>query len=179
MTDKETIKFIDILINDYITEIDEEFTISNFLDDNEEFQKIRINKSHQNDLEDSMWSFGINNEIFSRTYGRNIVLGINGRELKRFGKGYLEYVKHESANNLTNIGVTIENYIGGDNHGVQSSNFSNSPQTNNITANNNADLKTKPIIKFWKLISENKLISSIIFVVILYLINLFFGIDLN
>jgi hypothetical protein len=59
----------------------------------------------------------------------------------------------------------------------QSSNFSNSPQTNNITANNKADLKTKPIIKFWKLISENKLISSIIFVIILYLIKIIFGID--
>lgn len=61
----------------------------------------------------------------------------------------------------------------------QSSNFSNSPQTNNITANNKADLKTKPIIKFWKLISENKLISSIIFVIILYLIKVIFGIDLK
>lgn len=61
----------------------------------------------------------------------------------------------------------------------QSSNFSNTPQTNNITANNKSDLKTKSIIKFWKLISENKLISSIIFVVILYLIKVIFGIDLK
>ena len=61
----------------------------------------------------------------------------------------------------------------------QSSNFSNSPQTNNITANTKTDLKTKPIIKFWKLISENKLISSIILVIILYIIKVVFGIDLK
>ncbi|WP_026713829.1 hypothetical protein [Flavobacterium daejeonense] len=61
----------------------------------------------------------------------------------------------------------------------QSSNFSNTPQTNNITANNKADLKTKTIVKFWKLISENKLISTIIFALIIYLIKLIWGIDLK
>ncbi|MGB3342301.1 MAG: hypothetical protein WBA61_00180 [Aequorivita sp.] len=61
----------------------------------------------------------------------------------------------------------------------QSSNFSINPQTNNINANNNKPLSKNWIIKFWKLISENKLISSIILVIFIYLIKIIFGIDLK
>jgi hypothetical protein len=73
--------------------------------------------------------------------------------------------------------VNIESFIGGDNYGNQSSNFSNSPQTININANIKPTEKNSLITKFWKLISESKLISGILTVIILYLIAVIFGID--
>jgi hypothetical protein len=60
----------------------------------------------------------------------------------------------------------------------QSSNFSNSPQTNSIIANNKKPLNRSFMMNFWKLISENKLISSIVFIIILYFVKIIFGIDL-
>ena len=74
-----------------------------------------------------------------------------------------------------------ENYIGGNNHGTQSSNnFSNSPITNNTIANPNNDRKANSImLKFWKLISENKLISSLLLVIILWAIKEIFDINLK
>ena len=61
----------------------------------------------------------------------------------------------------------------------QSSNFSNNPQTIKITAKSNKEQKKGFIIRFWKLISENKLISGILLIVIVYLIKVIFGIDLK
>ncbi len=61
----------------------------------------------------------------------------------------------------------------------QSSTFSNSPETTNIKANSSKPLSKNVIVKFWKLISENKLISGLLLIVIIYLIKVIFGIDLK
>lgn len=59
-----------------------------------------------------------------------------------------------------------------------SNNFSNNSITNNTTANPTNESKTNSIIlKFWKLISENKLISSLLLALILWAIKEIFGIN--
>ena len=59
-------------------------------------------------------------------------------------------------------------------------NFSNNPTTNNTIANPNNDLKANSImLKFWKLISENKLISSLLLAIILWAIKEIFDINLK
>lgn len=112
-------------------------------------------------------------------------------ELTEFGNkivisgGWIKHLEMEKESRINEINKTstiiAENYIGGDNYGIQSSkNFSKSPITNNTTANPNNELKTNSIIlKFWKLISENKLVSSLLVVIILWIIKEIFGIDLK
>ena len=93
--------------------------------------------------------------------------------------GYFKYLDFIKKRELKKIKPTIiaENYIGGDNHGNQSSNNS---ITNNSIANPNNDQKANSImLKFWKLISENKLISSLLLVLILWAIKEIFGINLK
>ena len=79
-----------------------------------------------------------------------------------------------------NTNGNTTNYFIGENKGIvnQSSNFSNSPQTNNTVATTQSTSQKNFIKKFWKLISENKLISSIILAIILYIVKLIFGIEL-
>lgn len=97
--------------------------------------------------------------------------------------GHLKYEKFINDKELEKVkpNIIAENYIDGNNYGNQSSNnFSNIPKTNNTTANTNNDLKANSIIlKFWKLISENKLISSLLVVIILWAIKEIFGINLK
>lgn len=82
-------------------------------------------------------------------------------------------------NNFNGNIVYTEGNLSG-NVNQSSNNFSNNPITNNTTANPNNDLKANSIIlKFWKLISENKLISSLLVVVILWIIKEIFGINLK
>ena len=83
---------------------------------------------------------------------------------------YIENISEYEKGNVTNI-------IQGNNYGNQSSSFSNSPQTTNINANNKPTEKKNLIIRFWKLISENKLVAGILILVILYILKLKFGID--
>ena len=86
----------------------------------------------------------------------------------------IAFLKKLNSENITNNfnGATI----GIVNH---ESNFSNSPITNNTTQNPKSELKTNSItLKFWKLISENKLISSLILAVILFAIKRIFNIEL-
>lgn len=87
---------------------------------------------------------------------------------------FLNWYDEENTNGHTT------NYFIGENKGIvnQSSNFSNSPQTANTTAKTQPTTQKNFIKKFWKLISENKLISSIILAIILYLVKIFFGIEL-
>ncbi|MRX64549.1 hypothetical protein [Maribacter luteus] len=59
----------------------------------------------------------------------------------------------------------------------QSSIFSNSPQNIDTNAKETTTQKKNFGKKFWELISENKLISGIILIVIGYLIKLLFGIE--
>lgn len=78
--------------------------------------------------------------------------------------------------------VIAENYIGGDNYeNISAKNLninSNNPTTNNEIPNKNPDATKNSInVQFWKLISENKLISSILVVVIFCIINKVFGIN--
>jgi hypothetical protein len=97
--------------------------------------------------------------------------------------GYFKYIDFIEKKELERIKPTIiaENYIGGNNHGTQSlNNFSNSPITNNTIANPNNDRKANSImLKFWKLISENKLISSLLLVIILWAMKEIFDINLK
>lgn len=65
-------------------------------------------------------------------------------------------------------------YVGGDNSGnmAQSSNFSNTPITNNIQpATNSPDAKKSILFRTWTFISDNKIISGIILLIIGYLIK--------
>ena len=95
--------------------------------------------------------------------------------------GHFKYLDFIEKKDLEKVKPTIitENYIGGNNHGSQSSNnFSNSPITINTTANPNNERSANSItLKFWKLISENKLISGLLLVIIFWIINRIFGIN--
>ncbi len=97
--------------------------------------------------------------------------------------GFKEYYKLKRQKELENKkpNVIAENYIGGDNYGNQSSNsFSNNPSTINTIANPSNELKTNSVmLKFWKLTSENKLISGLLLVIILWAIKKYFNIDLK
>ena len=103
--------------------------------------------------------------------------GIQAKELGGYFK-YIESIKNKelkSENKNITYNIT-ESVIGQLNH---ESNFSNSPITNNTTQNPKSELKTNSItLKFWKLISENKLISSLILAVILFAIKRIFNIEL-
>lgn len=107
-------------------------------------------------------------------------LSQNGLLAKEKG-GYFQYVefiknKELNSNNKSTIYNINESVIGQLNH---ESNFSKSPMRNNTTQNPKSELKTNlPILKFWKLISENKLISSLILVLILFAIKRIFNIEL-
>ena len=107
-------------------------------------------------------------------------LSQNGLLAKEKG-GYFKYVEfiknRELESNTSNVTYNInESVIGQLNH---ESNFSNSPITNNTTQNPKSELKTNsPILKFWKLISENKLISSFILALVLFAIKKMFNIEL-
>ena len=77
-----------------------------------------------------------------------------------------------------------EKYIGGDNYeNISSKNLninSNNPTINNEMASTKKESQTNSItLKFWKLISENKLVSSFVLVVILWAIKEIFDIDLK
>ena len=103
--------------------------------------------------------------------------GINAKELGGYFK-YIEFIKNKelkSENKNITYNIT-ESTIGQLNH---ESNFSNSPITNNTTQNPKSELKiNSPILKFWKLISENKLISSFVLALILFAIKKTFNIEL-
>tara|TARA_B110000259_G_C13859368_1_gene340192 strand:+ start:77 stop:607 length:531 start_codon:yes stop_codon:yes gene_type:complete len=108
-------------------------------------------------------------------------LSEKGLKLKELG-GQLEYKKYIEEKELKNSGlnINVSNLIQGDNYGTQSSsNFSNNPHTNNINANIKPTEKKNLIRRFWKLISENKLISSVVIIIILYVVKVVFGIDLK
>jgi hypothetical protein len=97
--------------------------------------------------------------------------------------GHFKYVDFIERNELEKIKPTIiaENYIGGNNHGIQSSK-KNSHNPINISTNPNpiTELKANSImLKFWKLISENKLISGLLIVIIFWVIKEKFGINLK
>lgn len=108
----------------------------------------------------------VDNEFANRE-GYNLILTERGRDLKD-GKEKI-------------FGIIINNDFSNSTIGQvnQSSSFSNSPQTNNITANNVNPSNKNLIMKFWKLITENKLVSGIILIIIIYLIKKYFGIDLK
>jgi hypothetical protein len=57
--------------------------------------------------------------------------------------------------------------------------FSINQETNKYNANKYKPWYKKFPKKLWKLISENKLISGLLIILILYLIKLYFGIDLK
>jgi hypothetical protein len=110
-----------------------------------------------------------------------------GREIV-IGNGWIKYSQMEKENKLKEHNkistIIAEKYIAGDNYeNISSQNLninSNNPITNNTTSNPNNDLKANSImLKFWKLISENKLISGLLLVIILWAIKEIFGINLK
>lgn len=62
---------------------------------------------------------------------------------------------------------------------TQLSSLSNTPQASDIVTNSKSIASKRLLNKLWELISENKLVSSIILIIILYLIKTIFGIDLK
>ena len=100
--------------------------------------------------------------------------------------GYFKYLKFMKKKELEKVKSTIiaEKYIGGDNYeNISSKNLninSNNPTINNEMASTKKESQTNSItLKFWKLISENKLVSSFVLVVILWAIKEIFDIDLK
>ena len=115
-------------------------------------------------------------------------------ELTEFGNkifingGWIKHLEMEKENlsneKIKNSTIIAEKYISGDNYeNISSQNLninSNNPITNNTIANPSNELKANSImLKFWKLISENKLISSLLVVIILWVIKEIFGITLK
>ena len=102
--------------------------------------------------------------------GQSTVIGDKENLKKIFAKITLsghEYLKDMKKNNINNYGQI---HIG-DNHGNQSFGSSNSPQKNNKTPDEKRINKTKSfIVKVWLLISENKLISSFIILLLTLLL---------
>jgi hypothetical protein len=178
---KETIKYFNIVLSEI--ENFEEFSsgviLFKILEPNEKIQQevIEFNK-----LVESVDLFARNEDFFIKK-GNNgwHSLTPEGKKAKKLG-GYLEYEKYINKKELESERLLVNNgnIIQGDNYGNQSSsNFSNNPQTNNIIANKKPTEKKNLIIKFWKLISENKLIAGILILVILYILKVKFGIDLR
>lgn len=100
--------------------------------------------------------------------------------------GYFKYLEFIEKKELEKVKPTIisEKYIGGDNYeNISAKNLninSNNPTTNNEMANTKKESQTNSImLMFWKLISENKLVSSFVLVVILWVIKKIFDINLN
>ncbi|EWH08840.1 MULTISPECIES: hypothetical protein [Cellulophaga] len=93
-------------------------------------------------------------------------------ELKSWPK-FLEWLEKQNTESI------ITNDFSGSTIGQvnQSSSFSNSPQNINTNAKETTTQKRNFGEKFWELISENKLISGIILIIIGYLIKLIFGIE--
>lgn len=90
-----------------------------------------------------------------------------------------ERIMKEKEENRATVNNTIN--IRGNNKGnlVQSSSLSKSPLTTNITANTNPHIHKNLIMKSWKLISENPLVSGLILAIVLYAIKVIFKIDLT
>ena len=130
---------------------------------------------------DNVKLFAKNNDLIQKNgTGDFFKLTENGKSLKKLGS-YTEYLKYIEKKELgfERLLINNGNIIQGNNYGNQSSNFSNNPQTHNIIANNKPTKKKNLIIKFWELISENKLISGILLFVILYVLKVYFNIDLK
>ncbi|MCC9061436.1 YjcQ family protein [Flavobacterium piscisymbiosum] len=88
----------------------------------------------------------------------------------------IKYLEEDSREKVKST-IIAENYIAGNNYGNQSSNNS---ITSNTTINPKTEVKASSLIlNIWKLISENKLISGLLVVVILWAIKEIFGIDLK
>lgn len=159
-----------------------EYKILKYLNDNDTGDLIDVSNLESNisNLKQRLKELK-NEKLISYRTGYNMTLGdgssINEKKLEAKivfkGKEYLNMLEKD------NKSVVIENYIGGDNYGNQSrNNFSNNPIINNTTAKPSSEFKQKSIIlKFWKLISENKLISGFLLVVIFWVIKKYFNID--
>ena len=155
-----------------------EYKILKYLSENNNGEPVEVSHldAEKKRLKNGLSNLRKENHIICRVItNENIIAKIEFKGIK--------YLKEIENKELEKVKLTIvaENYIGGDNHGNQSSNnFSNNPITNNTIANPNNDLKANSImLKFWKLISENKLISSLLLVIILWAIKEIFNIDLK
>lgn len=116
MDEKIVIKYVDELVNDFIKNPFEEFTVSDFLHDHQRHISERKDLAETHKLEDAIEIFGRKKHIFDVYDGHLLKLSDKGIELKDFGKGYLKFINKESLNNHTTL-----NYISGDNYGIQSS----------------------------------------------------------
>jgi hypothetical protein len=163
------------LIKDNINQRDKSKLISNELNitlDNAKFifeQTCLISQEH-----DLMILETFNDGSFA-------IVRVNDYKIDRFisNGGFKSLIKKEEKPSIV---VNAENAHVGDNSGTYSqlsSNFSNSPQTNSTTAKIDRPDRNNLATKIWKLASENKLISSIILILLVYVIKEVFGIDLS
>ena len=156
-----------------------EYKILKYLKDNENGKPISLDNFHKNEsLLKSKISELVKLKHITKVAELSLgtELSVKGLRCKITPNG-IKYLNEIESKNKTTI--NIENFIGRDNYGNQSSNFSNSPQTINNNANSKPAEKKNLIIRFWKLISENKLIAGILILVILYVLKVKFGIDLR
>lgn len=100
----------------------------------------------------------------------------NGNIVAKIEFKGIKYLEEDSREKIKSP-IIVENYIAGNNYGNQ---LSNNSITNNTTINPKTEVKASSlIVNIWKLISENKLISSLLVVGILWAIKELFGIDLK
>lgn len=162
-----------------------EYKILKYLSENDNGKYIKVSNISEDKLllKSKIKNLTEDNFIYSKNTYLKIKIGnVNSSneiqmpvcKIQSKGIEYLKNLDKKTESNITNNfnGSTIGQLN-------QESNFSNSPITNNTTQNPKSELKiNSPILKFWKLISENKLISSLILALILFVIKKSFNIEL-
>ncbi|UAM98382.1 hypothetical protein K8354_00715 [Polaribacter litorisediminis] len=156
-----------------------EYKILKFLKDNENGKPISLDNYHKNEsLLKSKIAELVKLKYITKVAELSLGTDFSAKGLRcKITTNGIKYLNEIESENKTT--VNIENFIGRDNYGNQSSNFSNSTITTNNNANSQPTEKKNLISRFWKLISENKLISGILLLVIIYVLKVYFNIDLK
>lgn len=153
--------------NDIFTSLDlallkgddlEPFSVKNLLYDNKITINLDSEESHE--LIESTISMGLKFGYFNRpTKEQWVEFTKKGLKARAFG-GHKKYITNESDSSLS---ITNNFYQSNINQLNQDSNIENSTNAINPTE---TEKKESLLLRFWKLISENKLISGIILVLI-------------
>ncbi|WP_203259002.1 hypothetical protein [Hyunsoonleella ulvae] len=100
MDEKIIIKYIDELVNDFLGNPFQDFTVEEFLNESMRFRAEQMTKSQKLDLADQIEIFGLKEKLFKKQEGHILLLDEKGIELKSFGKGYLAFKKSLKAKPL-------------------------------------------------------------------------------
>jgi len=163
-----------------------------FLAEKFEITLDEFNFLYQKIIQFSIDEYHIVNVLDKNTNYKSISCDFSTDHFIKSG-GFKEYYRIKKERELDNKkhNINIEKIIVRDNYeNISSKNLNISSKNLNINSSNpttnNEKAITNPkhtinsiMLQFWKLISENKLISSFLFVVILWVIKKYFNIDLK